>query len=193
MGASIEVYSDCSRDPRTEVFQSSKPGVRWYAVQCQPHRERVAALHLLNQGYFVHLPLREKARRHARKIETVRTPFFPGYLFVNLDVARDSWRSVNGTVGVVRLVMQGERPVPVPVGIVETLMDACDDNGLLRWRCELTPGQSVRVLTGPFAELVGELEQLSDAGRVRVLLNIMGGSTTVLLSRENVVPADSSL
>jgi hypothetical protein len=34
---------------------------------------------------------------------------------------------------------------------------------------------------------------LSDAGRVRVLLNIMGGSTPVLLSRENVVPAESSL
>jgi transcriptional antiterminator RfaH len=193
MGASIEVLSDFSRKPRTEISRSIKPGVRWYAVQCRPHRERVAALHLLNQGYFVHLPLREKARRHARKIETVRTPFFPGYLFVNLDVARDSWRSVNGTVGVVRLVMQGERPTPVPPGIVEALMDACDEDGLLHWCCDLSPGQTVRVLTGPFAELIGELEQLSDAGRVRVLLNIMGGSTPVLLSRENVVPAESSL
>lgn len=193
MGASTEVLSDFPRVPRIEPSPSHSSGARWYAVQCQPHRERMAASHLRNQGFSVHLPLREKSRRHARRIETVRTPFFPGYLFVRLDLGRDFWRSVNGTLGVVRLVMQGDRPSPVPVGIVEALIEACDGDGLLHWMCELVPGQSVRVLSGPFAELMGELEHMTDAGRVRVLLNIMGGRTPVMLPRENVVPAESCL
>src|SRR5256885_14696986 len=91
---------------------------RWYAVQCQPRRERTAAAHLLNQEFPVFLPLREKTRRHARKLESVRVPFFPGYLFVRLDLSRDRWRSVNGTLGVVHLVMQGQHPVPAPPGII---------------------------------------------------------------------------
>jgi len=166
---------------------------RWFAVQCQPHRERAAALHLTHQDFSVFLPLRKKIRRHARRTDRVLVPFFPGYLFVRLDPTRDRWRSVNGTLGVVRLVMQGEKPTPVPAGIVEALMDSCDDDNVLSWQADLRPGQSVRVLAGPFADLVGELEQMTDAGRLRVLLDIMGGSTPVFLARENVAPADSCL
>ena len=164
---------------------------RWYAVQCQSHRERIAARHLANQGFLVFLPLRKKLRRHARRVDSVQVPFFPGYLFVQFDPARDRWRSVNGTLGVVRLVMQGDRPTPAPAGIVEALIDACDANNVLRWQAELKPGQSVRVLAGPFADLVGQLDWMTDSGRLRVLLDIMGGSTPVFLPRENVAPADS--
>ena len=45
------------------------------------------------------LAARQKMRRHARKIDVVLAPFFPGYLFVQLDLQRDQWRSVNGTYG----------------------------------------------------------------------------------------------
>jgi len=166
---------------------------RWFAVQCQPHRERAAAQHLTNQDFSVFLPLRKKVRRHARRIDSVLVPFFPGYLFVRFDPTRARWRSVNGTLGVVRLVMQGDRPAPAPLGIIEALVDSCDQNSVISWQADLKPGQSVRVLAGPFADFVGELEQMSDAGRLRVLLDIMGGSTPVFLPRENVAPADSWL
>jgi transcriptional antiterminator RfaH len=166
---------------------------RWYAVQCQPHREGGAAVHLANQGFQAFLPRREKTRRHARKIETVRAPFFPGYLFVHLDLTCQRWRSVNGTFGVSRLVMQGDRPAPAPHGVVEALIDACGEDGVLRWQADLAVGKPVRVVVGPFSDLIGELEQLTDAGRVRVLLNIMGAGTPVCLPRTYVVPAESVL
>jgi transcription elongation factor/antiterminator RfaH len=166
---------------------------RWYAVQCQPHRERGAAAHLQNQNFEVFLPSREVMRRHARKIETVRRPLFPGYLFLHLDLTRDPWRCINSTFGVVRIVMQNELPAAAPPGVVEALMDACDESGVLQWQPSLTLGQDVRVVMGPFADLVGQLDQLSDAGRVRVLLDIMGGRTPVFLPRNYVVSAKSSL
>ena len=139
------------------------------------------------------MPRREKTRRHARKIETVRAPFFPGYLFVHLDLTCQRWRSVNGTFGVSRLVMQGDRPAPAPHGVVEALIDACGEDGVLRWQADLAVGKPVRVVVGPFSDLIGELEQLTDAGRVRVLLNIMGAGTPVCLPRTYVVPAESVL
>lgn len=164
---------------------------RWYAVHCQPHRESAAAAHLKNQDFFVFFPKREKVIRHARKIEKVRRPFFPGYLFVNLDIERERWRSINSTVGVIRIVMQNDRPAPAPIGVIEAIQAASGDDDILRFNPELSIGQKVRVVDGPFVNLVGELDQLTDLERVRVLLDIMGGRIRVVLPRDYLAPADT--
>ena len=71
--------------------------------------------------------------------------------------------------------MQGDAPAAAPRGVIEALRDACDENGVLRLpNDDLKPGQSVRILSGAFADFVGEIDRLDDAGRVRVLLDIMG-------------------
>jgi len=89
---------------------------------------------LQRQGWQPFLPFHLATRRHARKFRAVRAPIFPRYLFVGLDLARDRWRSVNGTVGVQRLVMAGDQPLPVPVGVVETLMQSVDSLGNVKSR-----------------------------------------------------------
>lgn len=112
---------------------------------------------------------------------------------MELDLTRQPWRSINGTFGVVRLVMQGDRPAPAPRGFVEALRDACDGTNIIKWRGECVPGQFVRVLSGPLAGLLGELDRMLDGDRVRVLLEIMGGRYPASLSRTDVAPADSML
>lgn len=186
-----QLEADADIRPSLGTVPSARPASRWYAVHCQPNRERAAAAHLRNQDYDVFLPLQRKTRRHARKIDRVLRPFFPGYLFLQLDLALDRWRPINGTFGVVRLVMQGDRPAPAPLGVVEGLKECCDENGVLEWLPMLVPGQPVRITEGPFAELVGELERLDGAGRVRVLLNFMGGEVPTWLPRSSVVSATS--
>src|SRR5579862_8183633 len=78
-------------------------GERWYAVHAQPFSELRAQGNLENQGFRTFVPKRHKTVRHARKLRTVESPFFPRYLFIVLDIERDRWRSVNGTFGVSRL------------------------------------------------------------------------------------------
>jgi transcriptional antiterminator RfaH len=82
-------------------------GERWYVARTLAQRERQAIQQLANQGYRTFLPLFLKNRRHARKVETISTPLFPRYLFVVFDRTRDRWRSINGTLGVERLLMCG--------------------------------------------------------------------------------------
>lgn len=165
-------------------------GARWYVVLAQPHREAQAGQQLANQGFGTFLPCRMKTVRHARKLTTVRAPFFPRYLFVTLDLSRDRWRAVNSTIGVSRLLMRGELPEPVPHGIVETLIASADDRQVLRFVSDLAVGGRVRLLAGPFAEQLGILERLDSDGSVRVLLNIMSGVVPIRLRRELVMPAD---
>lgn len=175
-----------------EAVPATTPSARWYAVKCLANREAAASAHLGNQNFPVFLPRNQRTRRHARKIETVLAPFFPGYLFVQLDLTRDRWRSVNGTYGVSYLLMQGEMPAPVPKGIVEALQERCDERGVLGNISELRPGQDVRIMIGALADFVGKLERQDSAERVRVLLEIMGGQVSVVVPRAGVVPASAS-
>lgn len=156
---------------------------RWYVARSLARQEARAQFHLVQQGFAVFLPLMTKTVKHARKIRTVRGAVFPTYMFVALDLAQDRWRSVNGTFGVAALIMAGEAPEPVPAGVVEHLLAYLDEDGVVRFDRDLREGQSVRVKTGPFASAIGSLERLDANGRVRVLLDIMGGKVPALLDR----------
>jgi transcription antitermination factor NusG len=161
---------------------------RWYVARTLPQRELHAARQLDNQGFRTFVPRYWKNRRHARKVETISAPLFPRYIFVVVDRMRDRWRSINGTLGVDRLLMYAGEPQPVPQGVVENLVAAADLDGNIRFDFHLREGQTVKVMAGPFAELVGQLERLDENGRVRVLLKILGGTVRVALPQKLVAP-----
>ena len=162
---------------------------RWYLVHTLPHNEHRAELHLGAQGFKTHFPTIERTIRHARQLRTIRAPLFPRYLFLILDLGRDRWLSVWGTFGVSSLFTCAGRPVPVPEGIVETLVENSDEANMALFTSGLTTGQAVRILSGPFANFVGTLERLDAAGRVRVLLDMMGTAVPVALRRSAICPA----
>ena len=167
---------------------SLSPQERWYVARTLAQRELQAGKQLGNQGFRAFVPRYWKNRRHARKVEMISAPLFPRYIFVILDRTRDRWRSVNGTLGVERLLMQAGEPQPVPHGVVESLLNLADADGNLQFRFDLKEGQTIRVTAGPFADLIGQLERLDDHGRVRVLLEIMGATVRVALPETLVAP-----
>lgn len=162
---------------------------KWYVVNTLPHQEARAELNLRRQGYRAWLPCIKRSRRHARKIDTVNAPLFPGYLFVELDVERDRWLSINSTFGVRRLISRHERPVPVPCGFIEALRCTLDEEGLVAVPEPLKPGQRVRLIAGPFVDCVGTLLHLAANGRVTLLLSMLGQEVSAMVSRRVLAPA----
>ena len=184
---------NCSR-PMAGPLDASRfalaPGDRWYVAMTLPRKERLAATQLDNQHYRSFLPLQLETRRHARKFTTVLAPVFPRYIFVILDPERQRWRSVNGTFGVQRLITDGERPLAVAPGIVETLVQSSDQRGALIYKGdELAIGDAVKLVSGPFAGSLGILQRLDGAGRVQILLSLLGGPVKVTAAREMVAAA----
>jgi len=161
---------------------------RWFLVHTHPRREGKAEFHLRAQGFTTYLPQFRRTIRHARQLRTILAPLFPRYLFLILDLERDRWLSVRSTVGVSSLVTCEGRPIPVPIGVVEALIERSEGN-LTTFDPVLVEGQSVRILSGPFADFVGMLERLDGAGRVRVLLEMMGTVVPVALHRSALSPA----
>jgi transcriptional antiterminator RfaH len=124
-------------------------------------------------------------------VETVLTPLFPRYLFVSLDIERERWRVINGTVGVVHLVCHGDRPAPVPAGVVEEIRAREDESGAVVLAVpSFRRGAALRITHGPLAEQTGLFEQMADQERVVLLLNLLGRDIRVTVPRE-AVAADS--
>lgn len=173
-----------------DLTLSDKPneleGNRWYVAQTRARQESLAKMNLEAQKFEVFLPQILKTTRHARQLRTKKAAVFPGYLFIRLNPDQHRWRSVNGTIGVSRLLTASERPMPAPVGVVEALMGYVDELGYCQLNRDLVAGQRVNVIQGPFVRLMGEVLSMDDKGRTRVLLEIMGGKVITVIERSSL-------
>lgn len=160
---------------------------RWYLVNTQTGRESLASEHLKRQGYRPFVPTSWRTIRHARQIRTTRAAFFPGYLFVPLDLSLDRWRAIDGTVGVLRIVKAGAFPLAAPSGLVEALLAATGADGALDLAGPaLKAGDEVRIIRGPFADQLAIVESMNGPDRVRVLLSIMNQAVPATLARADL-------
>jgi transcriptional antiterminator RfaH len=164
---------------------------RWYVVQTQANAENKAAVHLARQGFATYLPRYLKKRRHARRVETVAAPLFPRYIFVEIDMAVQRWRSIYSTVGVSRLVCNGDQPTPVTDDVIGSLRGREDTSGLIRLvhRPNFRPGEKVRILEGAFYDCLGIYDGMTDHERVGILLDLLGRKVRVSLDAEAIAAA----
>lgn len=168
---------------------NAEPNIkRWYVVATKPGRDAFAAEQLRNQDFEVFLPKRKATIRHQRKLITRPRPLFPGYLFVYMCVDALRWRAINGTLGVKYILTQDERPVPLPQGFVEAILSRAGPDGLVTYAPDLQVGDKVTLMSGPFANEIGELIGLDDRGRVEVLMRFVS-SMAVTTTQDNLLPA----
>jgi transcriptional antiterminator RfaH len=153
-------------------------------VHSQPNNELRAAEYIERQGFACYVPCYLKKRRHARRVETVRAPFFPRYFFVQIDVMTQRWRSINSTMGVSRLVSRGLMPTPVMPSVIEALRQSEGDDGLISVSptvARFRTGDAVRVIEGAFDACRGLFEARKENERVAVLLDLLGRKVRVVL------------
>ena len=167
--------------------QQAQGAQRWYAAQVQPRKEQLALLHLRRQRFVTYCPIIKRTRRPGKQTVSAAEPLFPGYVFVALDCEREPWRSVNGTIGVLRLVSFGLLPAAMPRGFVEQLQSRAGGDGHVRFDEVLQPGDGVRIVGGPFDGLCGSLASSTARERVTVLLQMLAGETKVTLPRSSLI------
>jgi len=164
---------------------------QWYVVQTQANAENKAVVHLTRQGFATYLPRYLKRRRHARRVDVVAAPLFPRYLFVEIDMAVQRWRSIYSTVGVSRLVCNGELPASVPDRVVDLLKKREDVSGFIRLdhRPKFKTGDRIRIVEGAFYDCLGIYDGMPDRDRVGILLDLLGRKVCLLLDVEAIAAA----
>jgi transcriptional antiterminator RfaH len=169
----------------------SKPDMKhdlpWFVTQLRPQGLKRAIDHLQRQNFPTFVPAFEKTTIRAGVVRQARAPLFPGYLFVSFDPADPSWRAINSTRGVSRVIISTPHaPTPLPQPLMAGLMARCDENGLLKPPPSLTVGDKIRVLAGPFAEMVTTIETLPDQARIGILIILMGRAVKSSVPRSQV-------
>lgn len=144
----------------------------WYAVHCQPLKERLASVGLAAQlSLKVYLPQLKCLEGGGVRYR----PFFPSYLFVEADLARVAVSQINATPGVVRLVVLGEAPQPLAASVIEALRLRLDQLNRQAGGPRFQPGSAVRLRSGPLQGLEAVfVEALSPSERARVLVEFLG-------------------
>jgi transcriptional antiterminator RfaH len=160
----------------------------WACARVEPRRESVAQHFLKLAGYEVYLPrLRERRVSHGRRI-IVTPPLFPSYIFV--EIRDGSWWSARWCVGVVAVIMSGDRPARVPDCTLDEIrrrevrgaVELSKPPGLQR-------GDKVRIVRGAFYGYLGLYEGMRPHERVDVLLGVLGGQHRVVLPAADVEAA----
>lgn len=130
---------------------------------------------------------REGRRGPARK-------FFPGYIFVKMELNTQTWHIVNDTPRVSGFVGGGKDPGsvrPVPDHEVQRITNQIEEGTASpapKQRFE--EGETVRVTDGPFANFNGTVDEVNvDKNKLRVLVSIFGRATPVELDFSQVEKA----
>lgn len=165
---------------------NSTPPLHWLLAQLKPNCGEIAERNLMRQGFTTFLPLERKTRRSRGRLKSVKSPYFPGYLFVGVDAKSLPWRAINSTYGISRLVSFGLQPAPVPKNIMDELLGYCGPDGCIEDLTPISEGDEVQVRDGPLASFTGKIEKLAPNERAWLLIDIMGKATRSLVRRSDV-------
>ena len=148
---------------------------QWFAIRIKPHKEFVALNNYKNQGFFGYLPTVLKKVRHARKIQEVVRPFFPGYLFLHLSAEEQNWPAISGTIGSLCPVKFGDLYPVVPNEIIDELKTRENKDGYISFAeaSGLKKGQSVIITSGELEGLRGLFMLPKGSDRALVLLDML--------------------
>ncbi len=163
----------------------------WYAIHTYSGHEnkvktnierRAASLGLNDKIARIVVPTEEELRMRAGKRISVRRKIFPGYVLIEMALDDATWYLVKNTTGVTGFVSSGSgnKPARLTLEEVNNILQSVEKPATpkIKW----AKGDNVRVLTGPFADLTGKIEDINvDKEKLRVMIELFGRDTPVEL------------
>jgi transcriptional antiterminator NusG len=115
--------------------------------------------------------------------------FFPGYIFVKMELNDETWHIVRNTPKVTGFIGGRMKPTPISEEEVQEIIQQVNE-GVLKPKPKFVfeKGDSVRVVDGPFTNFHGVVDEVRpEKGKLRVLVSIFGRATPVELDFVQVV------
>ncbi len=146
--------------------------------------ERVRALKMEHKIGEVLVPVErvvELGKGGQRKTTTRK--FFPGYIFVNMELDDETWHVIKNTPKVTGFVGHATMPPEVSESEVRGITLQMQEGALKpKPKVLFEAGEAVKVVDGPFQDFNGTVEEVRpEKGKVRVLISIFGRATPVEL------------
>ncbi len=178
------------------VPPTERPG-DWYVIHTYAGYEnkvaanlktRISSMNVEDRVFEVVIPMEDVMEIKQGRKQIVQKKVFPGYLLVRMYLDDDSWYVVRNTPGVTGFVGSGAKPTPLSDKEIERILHVKpEEKKKLRPRLEFEEQESVRVVSGPFANFTGTISEINvDQSKLKVLVNIFGRETPVELGFDQV-------
>ena len=208
LGRDIEMIGELSEGARRIVMthKQSVPGgcrvlpespvgnLAWYCARTKPKHEHIAAAHLRkNLNLEVFQPQLRVEHATRRGIVRLIEPLFPGYIFVRC-VLEQCLNEIQYANGVQSLVRFADRIPTVEDSVIAELQECFGAEDTMTVHHRISPGDEITIGEGAFAGMHAFVLRLMPAGkRVQVLIDILGGSTSVEVDRSSVILKNNTM
>lgn len=184
--------SDSSAEEGVDLEQAlvDTSHMKWYVVQAYSGYESKVKLQLeerIRQAGLeaafgeILIPKESVQETRAGKKRVVSRNFYPGYMFVQMDLSDETWHLVKATPKISGFI-GGRHPSPVPAPEIAVITSQIEHGKRPVARVDFEPGDHVRVSEGAFANYTGTIEEVNaEKQKVRVLISIFGRATPVEL------------
>ena len=157
----------------------------YYAIVCDPQRERMASSGLTEKGFSVYAPSLRILRTLPRSTAlcVIERPLFGRYLFAGWrggDFPLGRIRGITGVEGYVRMGGKLGEPLSIPAKIVHAIMQRENEGEFDHTRVRtlddygIVEGQEMRVKSGPFASFPAKVRGLMKSGDAEIVLSLFG-------------------
>lgn len=146
----------------------------WHVMHSKPQKETWLYNQLNALQIEVYCPCLRV--RHGKTYSYKSKPYFPGYLFVNIDLDVTGKSMLQWIPGSLGLVTFGGEPACVPDGLIGTIRRYVDEinSGTNKIQEGLRAGDEVVIHSGPFAGYNAIFcSRLHDTERAEVLLKVL--------------------
>lgn len=168
---------------------------KWYVIHTYSGYEnkvktnlekRVESMNMGDKIFRVLVPMEEEAEIKNGKKKLVKRKTFPGYVLVEMVMTDDSWYVVRNTPGVTGFVGSGSKPIPLLKDEVRQILKQMGVEEP-KTKVNFTLGENVRVVSGPFENFLGAIEEIyPDKAKLKVLVSMFGRETPVELDFSQV-------
>jgi len=142
---------------------------------------RIESMDVKDKIFQVVVPTEDEIEIRDGQRRTVPRKMFPGYILVQMILTDESWYVVRNTPGVTGFVGTGTKPIPLEEQEVKSILKQMEAE-TPRVKVGFSPGQSVRIIDGPFLDFIGVVEDMNlEKGKVRVMVSFFGRETPIEL------------
>ncbi len=160
--------------------------MNWYLLQTKPNAHVIAFENLRRQGFDVFMPFIIKTTKKNGRFLDIKSPLFPGYVFMGTSIKPIPWISINSTRGISKAVTLDGVYRSVSVHIIAGLQHRCDNDGVIQSLNDIVPGDRAKIERGPFAEFICTVEHIKDDQRAWVLIDLLHQQTRAEVSLDDV-------
>jgi len=175
--------------------------LRWYVVHAysgfekqvkKSLEERIKRYGMEDKFGEILVPVEEVVEMKEGQKRRSERKFFPGYVLVQMEMDDDTWHLVKSVPKVMGFIGgSSDKPAPISEKEAEAILQRVKEGAEKpRPKVLFKPGEVVRVVSGPFNDFNGVVEEVNyDKSRLLVAVQIFGRSTPVELDFSQVEKA----